>query len=357
MYKDEMTPKERMTAFAKGEPMDRLPCVLNAGVTMSSIIGATCKQYVFDPDVMVETETAMFNRYRHDSVGISITLRGMAEAMGSVMNYPEDNISLLEKPVVEKPEDVDNLTIVDAHKDGKLPLVLDALQRLRDRIGKEGNVGAGMAGPFSVAASVVGTENLLRWMVKKPEVLHKVMDMVTLCNEQYIKAVGELGFKGVSFSDPVSSTSLLKVKQFKEFSLPYLTRNIAHVKQYCGSKPMVHICGTSKALWRDCVEAGIGTFSLDNIEDLAEAKEIMGKDVVITGNVPPVDVMLYGDREMIRKSVRECIRKAWNSPKGYILSTGCQIPKGTSLENLEYFMEAGREYGHFPLDFDKLNED
>ncbi len=25
MYKDEMTPKERMTAFAKGEPMDRLP--------------------------------------------------------------------------------------------------------------------------------------------------------------------------------------------------------------------------------------------------------------------------------------------------------------------------------------------
>ena len=43
----------------------------------------------------------------------------------------------------------------------------------------------------------------------------------------------------------------------------------------------------------------------------------------------------------------ECIDKAIDSPKGYILSTGCQIPKGTPIENVEIFMEAGRKYGRF----------
>ena len=33
-FKDEMTPKERMTAFAKGQPIDRLPVVPDMGVTM-----------------------------------------------------------------------------------------------------------------------------------------------------------------------------------------------------------------------------------------------------------------------------------------------------------------------------------
>ncbi len=33
----------------------------------------------------------------------------------------------------------------------------------------EVDVGAAMSGPFSVAASVVGTENLLKWMIKYPK--------------------------------------------------------------------------------------------------------------------------------------------------------------------------------------------
>lgn len=82
----------------------------------------------------------------------------------------------------------------------------------------------------------------------------------------------------------------------------------------------------------------------------------MGDKVIITGNVPPVDVVYKGTKEDIFKSVKECIRKGHDSKKGYILSTGCQIPMHTPMENIEAFMEAGRKYGNYPIDL-KLLED
>ncbi len=356
MRSEQMTPKERMAAFARGEALDHIPLVPDMGVTMSDFLGYTTKEYYFSAAVMAETEIALFKHLRHDSVSISTTLRGMAEAMGTTIKYPEDNISLLDTPVVQSEEDIAKLKVIDPEKDGKLPLLLEALERIRDAIGDEADIGASMTAPFSVAASVIGTENLLRWMVRKPEAVHRVMEMVTLCNEQYIKALGRRGF-GTGFCDPVSSTSLLKVKQFQEFSLPYMKRNVQHVIEYCGSKPTMHICGYSKELWPDVVATGIGNFSIDNCESLTEAKEIMGEDVVITGNVPPVDVMYLGTPEDVEQSVIKCILEGYDSPKGYILCTGCQIPKGTPIENIDRFMEAGRKYGSLPIDPERLQKE
>lgn len=353
MFKDKMTPKERMIAFSKGDEMDRIPIVPDMGVTMSDFIGATTYEYYHSSEVIKDTEVALFKRLRHDSVGVSTTLRGMAEAMGSEIFYPKDNISLLKEPIVKKPEDISKLKLIDPWKDGKLPILLEALQKIRDEIGDEADIGASMTAPFSVCASVIGTDNLLRWIVKKPDIVHKIMDIITLCNDEYIRALGSIGFS-TGFCDPVASTSLIKKKHFDEFVLPYFSRNVENVIKYCNSKPTIHICGKSKELWKDIVECGIGNFSIDNCEDLQEAKEIMGDKVCITGNVPPVDALLFGTKEDIDLAVKECVKKAYDSPCGFILSTGCQIPKGTKIENIEHFMEAGKKYGSYPIQKDLL---
>ena len=348
MFKDKMSPLERAKAFSKGEDMDRIMIVPDMGVTMSEFIGATTKEYYFNSQTIVETEIALFKRLRHDSVGVSTTLRGMAEAMGSEIFYPEDNISSLKNPVVKNIEDINNLKIINPLKDGKLPILIEALERLRQKIGKEVDVGASMTGPFSVCASVLGTENLLRWMIKQPNEVHKLMNIITRNNEEYIKELGKRGFT-TSFCDPVSSTSLLKYSQFKEFALPYLSKNIKQCKVYMNCNPTVHICGKSKELWNDIADAGCGNWSIDNCEDLLEAKKIVGNKCTITGNVPPVDVIMMGNKGDIFESVKNCVRKAHNNPKGFILSTGCQIPKGTPIKNIEIFMEAGKYYGSLPI--------
>ncbi|ABS32754.1 methylcobamide--CoM methyltransferase [Clostridium botulinum] len=349
MIKEEMTPKERIVAFSKGEEIDRIICVPDMGVTMAPFIGVTARDYYHSAQLMADLEIALFKRLRHDGVSISTSLRGVAEAMGSKVGYPEYGISYLIEPAINSIDEIESLKVVDPLKDGNLPTLLEAIKLTRDALMDEVDVGAAMSGPFSVAASVVGTENLLKWMIKYPKKVHTLMDIVAESNNRYIEEVAKLGVS-IGFADPVSSTSLISPKQFREFSLPALRKNINKIKEKTGGAPGIHICGKSKELWEDVVNAGISNFSIDNAEDLEEAKNIMGDRVVITGNVPPVDIVYRGNKEAIFKSVKECIKKGHDSKKGYILSTGCQIPMHTPIENIEMFMEAGKTYGKYPID-------
>lgn len=341
---DQMTPKERMEAFAKGEDMDHLPLVPDMGVTMAGYIGATTTEYYSDSETIKDTEVALFKRFEHDSVSVSTTLRGMAEAMGSVMAYSEDSLSLLKDPVIKSEDDLDKLDVIDPWKDGQLHVLLEALEKIRDEIGDVASIGASMTAPFSVAASVLGTERLLKWIRKHPEALHKVMENITMNNREYIKALKSIGFS-TGFCCPVSSNDLISPKQFREFSLSYLKKNVEDVIELTGSNPGLHICGNSRMIWEDLRGIGIGNFSIDNCESLIEAKEVLGDEMVISGNVPPVDVVHLGTKEEIEESVRQCIEDGKDSPKGYVMTTGCQIPKDTPIENIDYFMAAGRKYG------------
>lgn len=349
MIKEEMTPKERIIAFSKGEETDRIICIPDMGVTMVPFIGVTAREYYHSAQLMADLEIALFKRLRHDGVSISTSLRGVAEAMGAKVGYPDYGISYLIEPAINCVDAIESLKVVDPLKDGNLPTLLEAIRLTRDALEDEVDVSAAMSGPFSVAASVVGTENLLKWMIKYPKKVHTLMDIVAESNNRYIEEVAKLGVS-IGFADPVSSTSLISPKQFREFSLPALKRNINKIKEKTGGAPAIHICGKSKELWEDVVNAGISNFSIDNAEDLEEAKNIMGDRVVITGNVPPVDVVYRGNKEAIFKSVKECIKKGHDSKKGYILSTGCQIPMHTPIENIEMFMEAGKTYGKYPID-------
>lgn len=353
--KEEMTPKERVQAFSRGEEIDRLICVPDMGVTMVPFIGVTAKEYYHSAELMANLEIALFKRLRHDGVSISTSLRGVAEAMGSKVGYPDYGISYLIEPAIKSVDEIESLKIIDPLRDGNLPILIEAIRLTRDAIIDEVDVGAAMSGPFSVAASVVGTENLLKWMIKYPKRVHTLMDIIAECNNRYIEEVSKLGVS-IGFADPVSSTSLISPKQFREFSLPALQKNINKIKEKTGSAPGIHICGKSKGIWEDVVNAGISNFSIDNAEDLEEAKELIGNRVVITGNVPPVDTVYSGTKEDIFNSVKECIRKGYDSKKGYILSTGCQIPMHTPIEKVEMFMEAGRTYGKCPIDLKLLSE-
>ena len=348
MFKEEMTPKERMVAFSRGEEIDRVICIPDMGVTMAPFLGINTRDYYHSAENMAALEVALFNRLHHDGVGISTSLRGIAEAMGSKVEYPEYGISYLKEPIVKKIEDIEKLKIIDPLKDGNLPTLLKAIRLTKEALFDKVDVSASMSGPFSVAASVVGTENLLRWTRKYPEKIHVLMDIIAECNNRYIEEVAKLGVS-IGFADPVSSTSLISPRLFREFSLPALKKNVDKIKEKTGGSPSIHICGKSRAIWEDVLSTGISNFSIDNVEDIEEAKKVMGDRVIITGNVPPVEVVYTGGEDNIYNSVKECIRKGHDSKKGYLLSTGCQIPMHTPIENIELFMKAGKKYGTYPI--------
>lgn len=351
--KDLMTPKERMQAFAKGQPTDRIPCSPSMGGTLSSFIGRTIYEHYHNFEVIVELEIALFKKFRHDGVGVGISLGEIAEAMGTKVSYPQNGISYVEEPAAKNINDLSKLSPINPYKDGKIPIRLKALKMLNDALAKEVNVGFSMPGPFTTASNLLGVENFLKIIIKYPEKVHQILEIVTESNLKIIDIIADMGV-GFSMADPVSSSSVISEKIYREFSLPYQKKCVDRMKQKSGEGTSIHMCGKSKKMWDGLVETGIVTLSIDNIEDLEEAKKAVGDKVCLVGNVPPVDIVKDGSYEEVVRESKLCIKKAYDNPKGFILSTGCQIPINSPIENVQALMDTVRSYGVYPIKPDLL---
>ena len=77
--------------------------------------------------------------------------------------------------------------------------------------------------------------------------------------------------------------------------------------------------------------------------DLEEAKQELGGRMTIVGNIPPVECLLHGSEEELRKEIREEVQKAAGSPKGYISASGCDVPYQTDFAMLDSWMDEIRK--------------
>ena len=349
--KDELTAIERNRLLSEGKEVDRIMCCLDTGETLAPMINATLKEYYFSSEKMCELEEYIYETFHSDGAGVSCTLRGMAEAMGAKVKYSDYNIAQLDKPALTLNE-VDNAKLVDIDKDGRLPIILKGVELVKKKLGDKVPVSATVTGPFTIAAMVLGTERLLIGTVKKPDKVRQLMEVIVENNNRYIARLLDIGV-GIGFADPVSSTSLISVDQYLNFSLPYFQKNVDYIKKNGGGCGL-HICGTSRKLWEHLNKTGIRAFGLDNVEDIEEAKEVLGPHMGIQGNVPPVEVMRFGTPQDVLRSARECIRKGYDSPNGYVLTSGCQMPVGTPKENMQALMDAARIFGRYPIDRELL---
>lgn len=349
--KDELTAIERNRLLSEGKEVDRIMCCLDTGETLAPMINATLKEYYFSSEKMCELEEYIYETFHSDGAGVSCTLRGMAEAMGAKVKYSDYNIAQLEKPALTLNE-VDDAKLVDIDKDGRLPIILKGVELVKKKLGDKVPVSATVTGPFTIAAMVLGTERLLIGTVKKPDKVRQLMEVIVENNNRYIARLLDIGV-GIGFADPVSSTSLISVDQYLNFSLPYFQKNVDYIKKNGGGCGL-HICGTSRKLWEHLNKTGIGAFGLDNVEDIEEAKEVLGPHMGIQGNVPPVEVMRFGTPQDVLRSARECIRKGYDSPNGYVLTSGCQMPVGTPKENMQALIDAARIFGRYPIDRELL---
>lgn len=349
--KDELTAIEREKLLSEGKEVDRIMCCLDTGETLAPMINATLKEYYFSSEKMLELEEYIYENFHSDGAGVSCTLRGMAEAMGAKVKYSDYNVAQIEEHALSL-EHAEDAKLVDVDKDGRLPIILKGVELVKKKLGDKVPVSATVTGPFTIAAMAVGTEQLLVGTRKQPEKVRQLMEIIAENNNRYIQRLLDIGV-GIGFADPVSSTSLISVKQYKEFSLPYFQKNVDYIKKNGGGCGL-HICGTSRKLWELLNETGIGCFGLDNVEDIEEAKQVLGPHMSIQGNVPPVEVLRLGTPYDVLRSAKECIRKGFDSPNGYTLTSGCQMPVGTPKENMQALMDAARIFGRYPIDKDLL---
>jgi len=340
--KSTMTPRERIGAFLSGKPVDHVSCVPLILNHAARVIGVTIKEHATDGEVMGRAHVAAWRRYGQDLITIFSDTAILAEAMGTKLHFPQDDVPRVQTPVVAGPEDADRLKPVDARRAGRLPVYLAAVRHCVKEVGDEVFVSCCYSAPFSTAAALRGTAALARDLYKNPTLAYTLLDRSAKLAEDFAEAVAEAGGIPV-LVDPVASGSVLSRDAFEDFALPGLVRVLKKIASL-NMAPILHICGRTSHIIDLMASSGAAALSIDQIE-LLEAKEKVGKQVCIMGNVRPAETLLGGTPEAVRREAEKCIEDCGDSPRGFILASGCEVPVETPPENLMALIETARSAG------------
>lgn len=344
-YKDSMTSLERIKAYNAGEIVDRLPYGMNLGESIVSYYGYTNKDYLFSSEIMADVEGKILEEFGGDGITFPINTRAFAEAVGSKMKYPEYGYSDVEQYKLFSAEDVDYLEPVDPYKDGRLPIILEAVKRAQERYGKEQPISITVPCPANCALGIIRMERLVKYMVKETDKFCKIMDYcldnILACAKVFYKETGV----PIGTFEVMAAYQVTSLKQFQKYLKPYIRKMIEELKKLTGEVPSYGSCGSNSHIWEELISMGICSIGIDATDDIACAKEQIGDRVFISGNIDPVFLKEATPQE-IGRSIHKCMEQAADSPKGFKLSLGGGPASfGTPIENIHAYAYYAREYG------------
>ncbi len=341
---DTQSSLERVVSYLKGEHPQRVACfplILNHA---ARVLGVPVGVYNRDGDVMGRAHVATWRRYGNDLVTIFSTTSTLAEAMGTKMKFFDEDAPQIDEFLLQDGYDFSRINMPDPEKDGRLPVYLTALEHCVKEVGSEVVVSVVLGGPFTTAAALRPLDLMTRELYKDKAKVHELLELTTEANLRFIDAIMERGGLPI-IVEPIGSASLVSPAHFTEFVAPYLKRVSDHLHAKGAPLAALHICGKTKPNWKAMLATDFDLWSLDAV-DLAEAKEAVGDRVVLLGNVVPAN-MLKNTAEQIDEEAKGICVKTLDSPHGFILGSGCEVPINTPFENVDALIMAARKYGRY----------
>ena len=197
--------------------------------------------------------------------------------------------------------------------------------------------------------SLRGMENALLDLIEEPKLVHGAMEKGVAIAVERGKFNIDLGLRILRLNDSVGNMSVISPKHRRTFVFPHmkevcteLHRYHPEVKIYC------HICGNILPIAEDLVEAGLDCIGpLDPLggSTPAEVKKRVGEAVSLMGGVDTLSFINNTSEEIIEEA-RKCIIQA-GTKGGYILGSGCVVPRDAKIENVEALRIASEQYGTY----------
>jgi uroporphyrinogen decarboxylase len=344
MHADHLASKQLVLRALHGQPVSRPPAGPLAVHYCAAVAGRSLCEYTSDPRVMAECVVRYYDAFRPDAVWLSADTWVTAEAMGAATRFLGDNQPKCGtgEPTVRSPGDVARIPPPDPSAQGRFPLMLDALRRIRQALGDDVFLVACFDQyPFSLACALMGAQRAMLALTDDRPLVEAVMDRALDYAAAYGRALADAGADMLSGGD--SPAGLLGSRLYAEVALPWEKRLIARLKADATVPVSLHICGDATPILTEMASSGADVLELDHNVDMVEAARRVGPDVALWGNLDPVALLARGTAEQVRRATRGLIDAMQScNHRRFILSSGCTLAVETPAENLHAMLEAAR---------------
>ena len=244
-------------------------------------------------------------------------------------------------PVFEDPirtaADVDALVVPDDMATA-VPYVPAIIQRLRTALaGRVPLIGFGGA-PFTLACYMVegkGSKDfasLKRLMYADFPLFDALMQKITEMDRRYLNMQIAAGAQAIQIFDTWGG--LLAPHDYERYILPYVKQLIGGLER--DGIPVIYFVRNGGTMLELIREAGSDVIGLDWHVNLGKARDLLGDDVAVQGNLDPT--VLFAPKEKIEREVGRILGENGGRP-GFIFNLGHGILPTVPPENAVYMVE------------------
>ena len=291
-------------------------------------------------DLAIEISLQPWRAFQPDGVIMFSDILTPLAGIGIPFDIIESKGPIIDSPIRTQAQ-VDQLNPLDP--DQSLPFIKTILKTLRQEVGNKSTVLGFVGAPWTLAAYAVEGKGSKSYSVIKgmafsePSVLHQFLDKLADMIATYVRYQIDCGAQVVQMFD--SWAGQLTPQDYDVFALPYQQKVVRLVKETHPDTPLIlYISGSAGVLER-MAKSGVNIISVDWTVDLAEARQRLGKSMMVQGNIDPG--VLFGSQPFIRERIIDTIRKAGN--QGHILNLGHGVLVGTPEDNVRFFFETAKQ--------------
>ncbi len=316
---------------------DRVPFVPAVYEHKAWFIGKTPSDVCRDPGLLVEATLAEYEALRADSIIVGIDVYNVeAEAAGCGMTYYGSTDTSIPSvtpgsEIVAEGAPAGSVAIPDPLTGGRMPLMLEATERVATRLKELVPVMGAVTGPFSLAAALCGPAPLFMAMAADPDWARAMIDVGVRIAGTYGRAFAKRGLD-VAVFDSQASPGLISPGRYRDFVQEPTRKLIAGLKAAGMKEVPLIIGGNTDAIIDGYVGTGGNYLLCDGpasvktfLPACRAARRAFRKNI-------PSDFIASAPLEEIRQRAAGELAQAEGYP-GFILGTGV-IPYGTPTEKI-----------------------
>ena len=347
-----MNSKERMKALFEGRNMDRVPfypfilgfCARNVGYPIQTIYADPAKSFDAQQRTLDQYGFDWGPMYGYASYG--------TWEFGGEIKMPTGGFE--QAPMhtafpVQSEADVETLRLPDVKTAGSLPRAMEFSHLQRNAATP---ITVVLGGPFTIAGNVCSVEKVCRWMLKKPELVHHILQTAT----DHIAAVVTYWAEAFGAArvfpqiwEPSASNDILSPKQFERFVFPRLMESSNKILDLGINHILYHICGEQNKnlpLWAQVPMGNPGICSFGREVEIHTAIDHVGTSSIIAGNISPSSLQ-SGSPAEVYELCKDALLKGLKAPRGYMLMPGCEVPPSSPPYNVYAMRKAIDDFGRY----------
>jgi MtaA/CmuA family methyltransferase len=328
--------RAQILALLSGKRGERVPCfsgLIHITAPGLEAAGLRLSEIHTDPAKMAAAAATTFQLFGFASAVVPTDLCVEAGALGARVDFREDSpepaFPLVSEPLAASVDEF-RLDVHDVTRHERVAAVIEAIRLLKRLVGAHIVVGAWVPGPLTLAMQVIELSNFYVDIARTPEAVARVLDPLTDVLAQVASAYCTAGADFITVHEMGGSPGVIGPGAFERLALPRLQRLIAALP----APRVLSVCGNTNRGLPLLIEAGAEALSVDQTNDLARSRDLIGTRGLLFGNIDPVAVLAEGEEGDVRRAVRAAISAGADA-----VWPGCDLVPLTPALNLRAMME------------------